>query len=216
MAQARAGDPTGAVATARKAIAVCDTIPDELPSKTLPLVQAVDALVEAGALAEIRKLVETINPSFRSALQFKIAEASRAAGDYATTLDYLKQALLAYEEERAAAEKRPVPDKRARFMRNGAITFASRQIAILQAHLGDLPAALETVATMTEANDRDDALRALATVRAGEGDLASARDLVARIGSPEGRGWAWIRVACALPGPKATKQGPSDPAGPSR
>ena len=89
-AQARAGDPAGAVATAREAIAICDTIPDERPYKTLPLYQAVDALVEAGALAEVRKLAETINPSYRStAPRLKIAEASRAAGDDATAVEYL-------------------------------------------------------------------------------------------------------------------------------
>ena len=215
-AQARAGDPAGAVATAREAIAICDTIPDERPYKTLPLYQAVDALIEAGALAEVRKLAETINPSYRSTLRSKIAEASRAAGDDATALEYLKQDLRAYEEDRASAAKRPLPAKGTPDTRNQAIIAASHQIALLQARLGDLPAALRTVATITDARDRDDALRALAIVRASEGDLDSARDLVARIDSPEGRGWAWIRIACALPGPKAGKRGPSAPPGSSR
>jgi hypothetical protein len=47
----------------------------------------------------------------------------------------------------------------------------------------------------------------MAIVRASEGDLASARDLVARIVSPEERGWAWIRIACSLPGSEAGKRG---------
>ncbi len=216
MAQARAGDRAGALATAREAIALCDTIPDERPYNTLPLGQAVDALIEAGALAEVRKLAETMNPSDRPWLQSQIAEASRAAGDDATALEYLKQGIRAYEEERASAAKRPLPVKGAPDRRNRAITFASRQIAILQAQLGDLPAALSTVATITDARHRDATLRALAIVRASEGDLASARDLVARIGSPEGRGWAWIRIACSLPGPKASKRDPSTPPGPPR
>jgi hypothetical protein len=65
------------------------------------------------------------------------------------------------------------------------------------------------VAAITDARHRDDALRGLAIVRASEGDLDTARDLVARIGSPEARGWAWIRIACSLPGPKASKRGSS-------
>jgi tetratricopeptide (TPR) repeat protein len=215
MAQARAGDPAGAVASAREAIAICDTIADDPRYKILPLNQAGAALVEAGALAEARKLAETIEPSYTS-LRIQIAEASRAAGDDRAALEDLKQALRVYEEVRAAAEKRPLPPKGAPDFRSREIASASREIARLQAYLGDLPAALRTVATIARAEDRDDALRGLAIDRAREGDLASARDLVARIDSPEGRGWAWIRIACALPGPKASKRGPSAPPGPRR
>ena len=144
----------------------------------------------------------------------QIVEASRAAGDDATALEDLKQALRVYEEVRASAAKRPLPAKGEPDFRYRAIASASREIARLQAYLGDLPAALRTVATIARAEDRDDALRGLAIDRAREGDLASARDLVARIDSPEARGWAWIRIACTLPGPKASKRGPSTPPGP--
>ena len=202
-AQARAGDPAGAVASAREAIALCDSIPDEGYYKTFPLYRAGAALVEAGALAEARKLAETFNPSYRSMLRIQIAEASRAAGDDATALEDLKEALRASEEDRASAAKRRI-----------GIYSASLELARLQARLGDLPAALRTVATITDAKLRDGAVMSLARARAREGDLASARDLVARIDSPEARGKAWIRIACDLPEPKASKRGPSTPPGP--
>jgi tetratricopeptide (TPR) repeat protein len=205
-AQARAGDPEGAVASAREAIAICDTIPGDRIYLSLHG-QAVDALIEAGALADVRKLAETMGPRDRSMLRSQIAEASFAAGDDATAVEYLKQNLHAYEEERASAEKLPLPAKGAPDWRNYEIAEASHQIALLQARLGDLPAALATVATITDASKRDAALRGMAIVRASEGDLASARDLVARIVSPKERGYAWIRIACSLPGPRTGKRG---------
>jgi tetratricopeptide (TPR) repeat protein len=218
LAQARGGDRAGALATAREAIALCDSIPDERPYKTFPIpfYQAVGALIEAGALDEARKRAEIYDPKYRSAVWSKIAEASRVAGDEATAREYLKQDLRRYEEDRASAAKLPLPAKGTPDTRNRAIIAASLQIAILQARLGDLPAAIRTVAAITDARHRDGALRALAIARAGEGDLDSARDLAARIESAEGRGWAWIHIACALPGPKDGERGPSAPPGSSR
>jgi RNA polymerase sigma factor (sigma-70 family) len=218
MAQARAGDKAGAAASARRTIAIVDPIRQE-NYKTYPLYQAGEAFVEAGELAEARRLAGTIKPRYRSLLWIKIAEASRAAGDDAAALADLKQALRASEENRAQAAKRPPtalggpkpppvpqgkPDPRIR-----AAASETVQHARLQARLGDLPAALRTIATIDEPEGREEALIALAAARAGEGDLGSARDLVARIESPEARGKAWISIACALPARKASEQGPS-------
>ncbi len=94
-------------------------------------------------------------------------------------------------------------------MRKVAVDQATVALACLQARLGDVPAALKTIATIDDAKLREDALVALAAVCAGEGDLGSARDLVARTVSPEARGKAWIGIACALPARKANERGPS-------
>jgi hypothetical protein len=208
MEQARAGDKAGAVASARRTIAIIDTVQEET-YKTYPLFQAGEALVAAGALGEARKLAETIMPDFRSLLLVRIADARRAACDEATALDDLKQALRAREEYRAWTIQRPAPADGQPDTRNQAIASATLELARLQARLGDLPAALGTVATIPDAKGREDALIVLAAARAGEGDLGSAGDLVARIESPAARGKAWISIACALPAPKVNKPGPS-------
>jgi tetratricopeptide (TPR) repeat protein len=199
--QAKAGDRAGAATTARRVLDVADRIRDE-SYREYPLGRSAELLSDAGDIDGSRLvLTRCRGPFSRFSILRSIAAAQVARGDpqgaHATFQEALPLARRCLDDARASART-----ERDNGVSSGAAPRVAEwvgQVASLQARLGDLPAALETLESCPAGRERDQARIALARDRAEAGDVDSARSLVETIKAPDLGREAWIAVACAIP-----------------
>ncbi len=173
-----AGDREGARRTARQAVEAA-RLPEGGSRQTGPLHEAVDVLVRTGDRDEARQAVDSVTwPP--SAIYFlrKLARAEARRGSAAQARDALTKALKMARDNHQPAET----------------------IAEIQAEMGDIAAAIETVNTL-EPDKRPQALGRVAVGLATAGRLDDAVPVVEKISDPAIRGRAWIDIVAWFPAP---------------
>lgn len=154
-------------------------MPDGGSRQTGPLFEAVDVLVRTGDREEARRAVESVKwpPSAVAFLQQQ-ARAEARRGNAAQTRDAWTRALKVARDNHQPAET----------------------VAEIQAQMGDIAAAIETVNTL-EPDKRPQALARVAVGLATAGRLDDAVSVVEKISDPAIRDRAWIDIVAWSPAP---------------
>lgn len=195
-AQVEAGDLDGARQTAREVVKVVAATQAER-YKWAPLGRAIQVLAKAGEPAEVLRLADTISPTLRVGTYVAVAEAQRKAGDEAGARETL-QAALKSVRERIAATKPVEPDDSASAGQYPERNQLLGEAGYLQALLGDVKGAIETVRGINEGGQELEALKRLAVARAAADDLDGALEVVGQINGSKGEAEALEGVAAAL------------------
>lgn len=174
----RAGDREGARRTARQAIEAAGARAGR-PAPLGPTFEAIDVLIRAGELEEARRAIDSVAfpPSAVYLLQ-KLSRAEARRGSAAQARDALTKALKIARENHQSAET----------------------VAEIQAEMGDIAAAIETVNTL-EPDKRPQALGRVAVGLATAGRLDDAVPVVEKISDPAIRGRTWIDIVAWSPAP---------------
>ncbi len=201
-AQVKAGDMAGAPHTAREVIKVVALTQDET-YKGSPRGRAIQVLAKAGEPAEALRLVDTMSPTQRVANYRAVAQARRQAGDEAGARETLYAALKMAREQ--IADTKPVaPDgsPSANQERNELLG----EVGALQALLGDVQGAIETVRVINEGDQEIEALKRVAVDLATADDLDGAMEVVGQINGPKAEAEALEGVTAALARRTATPE----------
>jgi hypothetical protein len=196
--QAKAGANDGARSTALRALNVVDPLRSEA-HRAYPLQQAAQVLIDVGDFEGAgRAYASCRSPYHRFLILRCIGEAQAKRADHGGA-EVLQKALAQAREffKRANESREGARDKDELPLNLGSTDLWLREIACIQARLGDMPGALRIIESSTDNNTRDQAIAQLAADRADVGDFKSVGTLLGKIKSPQIKRRALIAVACA-------------------
>jgi RNA polymerase sigma factor (sigma-70 family) len=200
-ARLKAGDRAGAKRSAAEAIDVIEDI-DGYQLKGYALERAAHLLAELGEFDRARRLIDDEMRAYHRPASLRwLAEQQERTGAKEAARETLRAAIRLDEDRRR--ERRAKPDPSAPPIDQPAMIEAelAQLRAIVEAQLGDLPAAWRALDVLTEEKARNEAIQAVAVSRASAGDVASAMTIADRMTDRAARSQARLRIILSFTPP---------------
>jgi RNA polymerase sigma factor (sigma-70 family) len=197
---AKRGEKEEARACVRTALRTIEPVKDVM-WRIHPVSRSVELLAKAGDVNGALGVAAEIDRKHQPYLT--IARALDEVGEHPKARD-IYEIVLRQARDRLNTLRKSPPGPVAKPSDNFELIGAIRDVARVQARIGDLRDALRTIEPL-DGDAKREALAELAGVRAGLGDLDAALLLIRTIDDAKRRDWALIRLLWVLPASKPTK-----------